>query len=161
MITLIHSSISTDSWQQIDFPSSDITLVAIKGHWGKLVIFNIYNDCDSNEMIKKLTYFHSTRPDITEQTNIGETHTLWLGNFNWHHSHWDNPNDTWLFTSDVIKAAEILIEAIATSGLELALSSSLPTHLHNVTKKWTRLDQVFISDHSTELIERCETVPSF
>ena len=43
----------------------------------------------------------------------------------------------------------------------MALPSSILTHLHNVTKNWSRLDQVFISDHSTELIEVCNTKTHF
>lgn len=66
-----------------------------------------------------------------------------------------------MFTPEALNAAEVLIKAVATLGLELALPSSLPTHLHNVTKKWTRLDQVFISEHSTDMIEVCETETQF
>jgi hypothetical protein len=46
---------------------------------------------------------------------------------------------------------------LADAGLELALPSGIPTHIHNVTKKWMRLDQVFISDHSTDMIISCGT----
>ena len=60
-----------------------------------------------------------------------------------------------------MKAATILIEAVASLGLELALPSGIPTHYHNVTKKWSRLDQVFISDHSIDLIETCDTETRF
>jgi hypothetical protein len=52
----------------------------------------------------------------------------------------------------------VLIEATAKAGLELALPSGISTHIHNVTKKWTRLDQVFISDHSLELINVCDVI---
>ncbi|KAI0247676.1 hypothetical protein BJV78DRAFT_1102233, partial [Lactifluus subvellereus] len=34
----------------------------------------------------------------------------------------------------------------------LALPSGIPTHQHNATKRWTRLDQVFLSDHSLEAL---------
>lgn len=57
--------------------------------------------------------------------------------------------------------ADELIDGVASAGLELALPKGMPTHLHNVTKKWTRLDQVFISDHLLKLIESCETVTKF
>ena len=33
-------------------------------------------------------------------------------------------------------------------------------HIHNVSKKWSRLDQVFISDHSTGLVNICDTITS-
>jgi hypothetical protein len=46
--------------------------------------------------------------------------------------------------------AETLIEAVAEVGLDLALPSVIAAHQHNVTKRWTRLDHVFISDHSLD-----------
>jgi hypothetical protein len=33
-----------------------------------------------------------------------------------------------------------------------------PTHLHNVSKKWSRLDQVFLSEHSGNLLIACDTL---
>jgi hypothetical protein len=43
----------------------------------------------------------------------------------------------------------------------MALPGGIPTHFHNVTKKWSRLNQVFISDHSTDLIVSCDTETRF
>jgi hypothetical protein len=57
-LTLIRSAYSTDTWEQIDFPSGDVTIIAIKGTWGKLIIFNIYNDGEHNETISQLKNFH-------------------------------------------------------------------------------------------------------
>jgi hypothetical protein len=68
--------------------------------------------------------------------------TIWLGDFNRHHLHWDDPADIRLFTRSAIHDAEVLLSAVAELGLNLALPPGTPTHLHNVTKKWTRLDQV-------------------
>jgi hypothetical protein len=57
-VTLIRSSISTDSWNQMEFPSSDMTVTQLYGDWGKLTVFNIYNNGNSNDTISKLTDFH-------------------------------------------------------------------------------------------------------
>jgi ribonuclease HI len=132
-------------------------VVQLTGVWGKLNIFNIYNDCDHDNTIRALSKFRRDQTDLLEKTTQGSAHTIWLGDFNRHHPHWDNHNDTRLFTRDNTRAAEVLIEATAEAGLELALPSGIPTHIHNVTKLWTRLDQVFISDHSTDLIIMCDT----
>jgi hypothetical protein len=43
-------------------------------------------------------------------------------------------------------------------GLDLALPSRQPTHLHNITKRWSRLDQVFISDTSENILVTCDTL---
>ena len=160
-LTLIRSTISTDMWEQLDFPSGDVTIILLKGNWGKLTLFNIYNDGKSNNTIEQLKHFHRTNTNIIEHTETDPAHIIWAGDFNCHHPHWDNPNDTWLFTTEVLDAAEVLIEAVASLGLKLTLLSGTPMHLHNVTKKWTRLDQVFITEHSTELIEVCDTEISF
>ena len=156
-ITLIRSNISTDSWTQLDFPSSDVTVIQLKGTWGKITIFNTYNDCDNNDTIKLLSSYYSRNRVQLEHADTGAAHIIWLGEFNRHHPLWDDPNDDRLFTPDAVSAAEELTEAIADAGLELALPSGTPTHQHNVTKSWTRLDQVFLSEHSMDLLLSCDT----
>ena len=160
-LMLISTTISTDSWEQLDFPSGDVTAIIIKGEWGKITIFNIYNDGNNNKTINLLKLFHRTRPDVMNQAEAGAAHILWLGDFNWHHPHWDNPNDTRLFTEGALKAAEILIEAVALLGLDLILPSGIPMHHHHIMKKWSHLDQVFISDHSVDLVEVCNMETCF
>jgi Endonuclease-reverse transcriptase len=138
----------------------DVTVIQLTGPWGKLNIFNIYNDCNHNKTITALSKFQHEQTDLLEKVTTGSAHTIWLGDFNRHHPHWDNHDNTRLFTKDTIKAAETLIEATAEAGLKLALPRGIPTHVHNVTKMWTRLNQVFISEHSTDLITACNTEPS-
>jgi len=92
-----------------------------------------------------------------ERVETEEAHIIWLRDFNRHHPYWDSPEDIRLFTTDAMAAAEKLIEAVADTRLELALPCSIPTHKHNVTKQWSRLDQVFISDHSSTILTLCDT----
>ena len=158
-VTLIRSSIKSDSWRQLDFPSNDVTVIQINGEWGKLTIVNVYNDCHNDETIRLLTDFHSRNRSELTQVNRNMAHVLWMGDFNRHHPYWDDPRDTRLFTGDSAEAAEKLIEALADTGLELALPSGIPTHKHNVTKRWSRLDQVFVSDHSENIVTSCDTQP--
>jgi hypothetical protein len=84
---------------------------------------------------------------------------MWIGNFNRHHPLWDSPTNMRLFTNEATEAAEKLLEAVMDAGLELALSNGIPMHEHNVTKHWSRLDQVFITAHSNELLITCSTLP--
>jgi len=158
-ITLVRADINVESWNQLDFPSSDVTVTQFTGQWGKITIFNIYNDGESEETLKMLTEYHCRNKGTLEQAQQGAAHIMWLGDFNRHHPCWDNPEDTRLFTNEATEAAERLIEAVADVGLELALPSGRPTHEHNVTKRWSRLDQVFLSDHSTNLLISCDTKP--
>jgi len=57
-----------------------------------------------------------------------------------------------------MEAAEPLIEAVANAGLELALPRGIPTHCHSVTKCWSRLDHVFISEESLGVLIACNAL---
>ena len=165
-LILLRSNILTDKWKQIDYPSGDVTIITFSGSWGELTLYNIYNDCDSNDTITELEAFSRSRAINTSANTIANANvntttprpTLWLGDFNRHHPHWDDPSDTRLFTRQAIHNAEILISAVAELGLDLALPPGIPTHLHNVSKKWTRLDQVFISEDFLDSILICEAL---
>lgn len=54
--------------------------------------------------------------------------------------------------------AEVLISVVAGLGLDLALPPGIPTHLYNVTKKWTRLDQGFIAEEHLDMIITCDAL---
>ncbi|KAI0057648.1 hypothetical protein BV25DRAFT_1796907, partial [Artomyces pyxidatus] len=43
-VLLIRKALDTNSWCQLEFPSSDVTVVQFTGDWGCLTLFNIYND---------------------------------------------------------------------------------------------------------------------
>jgi hypothetical protein len=139
-ITLVYSHISMDSWNQLDFPSSDVTVIQLSGTWGKLTLFNIYNEGNNNDTINALTKFYKDNTFKLEQPTREGAHLLWLEDFNRHHPHWDDPNDMRLFTREGLRAAEILIKAIVEAGLEMVLLSGTPTHLYNITKCWSRLN---------------------
>jgi endonuclease/exonuclease/phosphatase family metal-dependent hydrolase len=155
---LIRSNIVTDDWSQIDINSSDITAILLRGSWGTLALFNAYIDCDHDQAIEELA--KATRKYETEMRGKPQEtiHTIWVGDFNRHHPHWDNPTDIRLFTHEALRKAEVLISAVANAGLELALPPGIATHKHNVTKSWTRLDQVFISEHSSEALTACDAL---
>jgi exonuclease III len=160
---LIRSNILTEQWKQIDFPSGDVTVIQLSGRWGTMYLVNIYNDCEKNDTIRLLEAFtQSNLNPLNEHTDGNEPNTkalIWLGDFNRHYPHWDNPSDTRLFTRAALNDAETLISAVAEAGLDLALPPGIPTHLHNVTKRWTRLDHVFISEDALDAVITCDTLP--
>ena len=119
-LMLVSVNISTDNWEQMDFPSEDITIVVIKGMWGRITIINIYNDGNNNKMINQLKPFHRTKLDTGNQSKERTAHTMWLGDFNHHHPHWDDPSNTRLFTEEALKAVEVLIEVVASVTGQLA-----------------------------------------
>ena len=156
-LLLIRADIITDEWSQIDINSGDITAVLLRGSWGTLAIFNAYIDCELDQAIDDLATATRTYEDSSGIPRE-ETHTLWLGDFNRHHPHWDKTSDIRLFTTEALRKADKLIRAVATAGLDLALPPGMPTHKHNVTKKWTRLDQVFISEHTMDSLITCNAL---
>jgi hypothetical protein len=133
-ITLIKANVNSNSWNQLDFPSSDMTVTQVSSDWGKIIVFNIYNDGESKVTVRQLTEYHRINKASLEQMPQGEAHIIWLGNFNRHHPYWDNPEDTRLFTNEATNVAEKLIEAVADAGLELVLLSGILTHEHSTTK---------------------------
>jgi Endonuclease-reverse transcriptase len=157
-VILICTNILTNNWSQIDIDSGDVAIVKISGAWGKLTIFNIYNNCDHDNTIELLKDYQRHQDDNELNQHREDTHTVWLGDFNRHHPHWDNITDNRLFTRAAIKKAEKLIAAVADARLDLALSAKIPTHKHNVTKKWTRLDHVFLSEQSFDALISCEAL---
>jgi len=122
------------------------------------MIFNVYNEGESNNTINLLTRYHRDNCPNLEQSQIGNAHIIWLGDFNRHHPCWDDPSDLRLFTDNTLAVAEILIEAVAEASLEIALPCGTPTHCHSVTKCWSKLDHVFISDDSTDTVVMCDAL---
>jgi hypothetical protein len=122
-LILVRSNILTEHWKQIDFPSGDVTIICISGTWGETTLYNIYNDCDNNDTIHQLEEFMQAQINLPRRNinNQSTRATIWLGDFNRHHPHWDDPNDTRLFTQAAIRDAEVLISAVAELGLDLAL----------------------------------------
>src|SRR5216683_4648766 len=151
-LTLIRANINSETWSQLDFPSSDVMIMQITSHWGKTTIFNIYNDGESNETVRLLAEYHHRNRASLERTPQGEAHIIWLGDFNRHHPYWDSLEDVRLFTNEATEATKKLIEAVVDAGLELVLPCGLPTHKHSITKQWSRLDQVFLSEHSSKTL---------
>ncbi|KAI0313984.1 hypothetical protein OF83DRAFT_1031594, partial [Amylostereum chailletii] len=56
-IIFINNAIKTDTYEQIEFPSSDVTVVRFKGPFGQLTLFNIYNDCSHSNTVTTLDAF--------------------------------------------------------------------------------------------------------
>ena len=157
-ITLIRSKIITDSWKQLDINTGDVTAIRITGNWGALTLLNIYNDCEHDQTLAELAKAHKLYERETRNGPPEQNHLIWLGDFNRHHPHWDAPADTRLFTQQAVDKAEKLINLVADAGLDLALPPQIPTHQHSVTKCWSRLDHVFLSDHSTDVLISCEVI---
>ena len=161
-VILLRDNILTDGWEQIDFPSGDVTAICVKGSWGKLTLFNIYNDCKHDDTLELLKNYHRNKyKELLGTTEMQHRyHLMWVGDFNRHHPCWDSMDNNSLFTKEAMEKAEMLIQVVAEIGLDLSLQAGTPTHKHNVTKRWSRLDQVFATEHTLETLTQCEVLPA-
>jgi hypothetical protein len=108
----VNRKIDTNNWLILDIPgTSDITAIQLKGPYGTLSIFNIYNDCTHSRNEATLRRY------IRDNTNIilatENHHMLLAGDFNRHHPLWDDDENTHLFTQQATRQAEGLINMIA------------------------------------------------
>jgi hypothetical protein len=85
---------------------------------------------------------------------------VWAGDFNRHHPLWDQDEDTHLFTTQMQRAAERLINMVADYDMEMLLPKGIPTLEHMVTKRYSRLDNVFASPGIQDMVIRCNTEPT-
>ena len=97
---------------------------------------------------------------IGNDATANAAHVVWVGDFNRHHPAWDRPEDSHLFTRELLKAAETLITATMELRLDMVLLVGIPTHHHYVTKKWFRLDQVFVTESTINTIISCKAKPN-
>jgi exonuclease III len=160
MVTLNRGDLLTENWEQLDFLSGDVTALHIKDKEETLTMFNIYNNCEHNSTLEMLTSYHRqhTHELLGMESMHQKHHLLWLGDFNRHHPYWDNTKDNRLFTKKAQDMVEVLLKTVADLGMDMVLAKGIPTHCHHITKKWTRLDQVFTAEHTVEAITSCDTL---
>jgi ribonuclease HI/endonuclease/exonuclease/phosphatase family metal-dependent hydrolase len=155
----VNMRLDTKDWVTIDIPdSNDITAIQLKGPYGKIAIFNIYNDCTHarNETVLK-NYIRRHANTLLRTENH---HMVWAGDFNRHHPLWDRDEDTHLFTRRATDSAEELIRLLAEYDMQMILPKGVPTLQHMRSKRYSRPDNVFSTPGLQEHIVRCEVDPS-
>lgn len=151
----VNKRLDTKNWEPINIPDTkDITAIRLGGQYGKISIFNIYNDCTHSRNENALRRFLHEHSNILLATE--SDHMMWMGDFNRHHPLWDRDEDDHLFTQQATRQAEGLIDLLATYGLSMALPKGIPTLQHMVTKRYSRPDNVFNTPGLTDFITRCE-----
>jgi len=155
VVTLINSTIDTNAWKQIPYPSSDVILLQIASPASKCTIFNIYNDCNSQDTLTSLdTFLASNMATICPTPN---DHVLWMGDFNRHHPMWEEPWNRHLIN---YAAAQPLIDLITTYEMVQLLPAAIPTLQSVSTGNWTRPDNVFGTEPTLNAIISCCTEPA-
>ncbi|KIK33330.1 hypothetical protein CY34DRAFT_34325, partial [Suillus luteus UH-Slu-Lm8-n1] len=56
-IMLVSTSLNTNDWKQLPFPSSDVVVIQLSSPFRKCTIFNIYNDGKKQDTIHALKTF--------------------------------------------------------------------------------------------------------
>ena len=155
----VNKNLNTGNWTALDIPgTNDITAVQLRGPYGSLSIFNIYNDCTHSRNETALKRYIQVNANTILATE--DHHMLWAGDFNRHHPLWDNDEDEHLFTQQAMRLAGKLIDLISTYDLSMSLPKGIPTLQHMVTKRYSRPDNVFSTTKLSDLIIRCDVEPA-
>ena len=153
----VNKQLETKNWKIVDVQdTNDITAIQLSGDYGKVTVFNIYNDCthSRNKTILQ-NYLTSHRNSVV---NGADTHMIWAGDFNRHHPLWDDDKDTHFFTNQALRNAEGIINLLAEYSMEMALPKGAPTlqHMRIRTKKYSQPDNVFCTATLRPYVTKCE-----
>src|SRR6266481_6938057 len=84
---------------------------------------------------------------------------LWCGDFNWHHLLWDKEWNNHLFMASAALAVQPLMSLIEDYNMVMILPKNILTLQSLATKNWTRVDNVFATTNTEELVVMCDMDP--
>jgi hypothetical protein len=150
-VILVNKRLKTNNWDQIHLDNNNITAITIRGTFGAIDIFNIYNDCTHSDTVSFLhKYFETTYRSKPNK------YMVWLGNFNRHHAMWELPTNSHMCTGRGEREAQPLIDLISDNDMDMALPAGLYTLRHKANHRVrTRPDNVFVSANVTPHLESC------
>lgn len=98
----VNKHLETKDWKIINIQgTNDIMAIQLKGGYGKVTIFNIYNDCTHSRNEAALQNYLTSHRNLVANSN--DTHMIWAGDFN-RHIHYGMMTTT--HTSSPIKPSE-------------------------------------------------------
>ena len=154
-IILVNTNLPTDCYEQLQFRSTDVTGVRVKTDAGPVTVINVYNNCNHNEAVDEVhDYLTRSFPDDHIPDN---KHVIIAGDFNRHHSWWEDESNTHLTSSEAL--IQPLLDMIYRFDMRMPLPPNIPTLQALSTGNWTRPDNVWCSNHSTDLFTQCNTNP--
>ena len=159
-VMLINRNLATNHWESLPLDSLDITVIRLTGEFSTLRIFNIYNDCTHSCSLTCLEQYLLSPAVLALALPIpNEQYSdIWLGDFNRHDPLWESPDNSQLFSTANLDAAEILIDLLADFGMNIMLDPGVPTLEHMVTKNLHRIDHVFCSHDFSYRFFRCKVL---
>src|ERR1700690_398983 len=158
LIMINRSSISTNSWTQIDIESPDVVGVQLVSEQGTLRLINIYNSCDNDDAMKAVDGYMKGAGH--HRDTRAPLRYVWLGDFNRHSPLWDEERNGHLFTRAHLDAAERMMDVTARYGMTMVLPPGIPTLKAHSSGNLTRVDNMFCDENSVGLIDHCDTMPA-
>ena len=154
-IILVNTNIPTNQYEQIQFQTADVTGLTVKTGDRKIVLINVYNDCNNNDSIDAVSKFLSER--YPDDFVPHDTHVIICGDFNRHHPWWEREENAHLNSAE--NMIRPLLDLTMRFDLRMALPPFLPTLQAFSTGNWTRPDNVWCTSHSIDLFTICTTDP--
>lgn len=118
-----------------------------------MILINVYNDNNNDNTIEELE--KSLNANIQELHPSDEDHMIWLGDFNRHHPLWDEARNSHLFTPAALEAVGKLLELVADHGMTQILPKDILTLQSSSTWNWTCPDNIFCTEHTSEILLAC------
>jgi hypothetical protein len=144
-ILINKTTLSLNTWTQLDINSPDVVGIQVVGEQGTLRIINIYNDCTHDKSMEALDgYMRTAGSRMGDKLPV---RYLWMGDFNRHSPMSDEERNNHLFTSAGLEAAGRLIDLTARC-MTMVLPQGIPTLKALATGNLTRVDNVFCSEAS-------------
>jgi hypothetical protein len=158
-IILISAALNTDDWQELPMPdtNNDLTTVQFRGAFGRLTIFNIYNDCTHPRSLAHLSDFlKNNKQDFYALEN---DYIMVAGDFNRHHPLWeDSGTNAHMLSPRALEDAQPILDLLADYDLDMLLPAGTPT-IQRADGGWSRPDNVFGSTNLLEMLIKCDTEP--
>ena len=142
-VILVNVMLDVNRWTQIPVAdTNNISAIQLQTSKGRVTIFNVYNNCLHSRTLKVLCHsVQANRDKILGQNNDS---MIWCGDFNRHHTMWDEERNHHLFTASATVEAQILISLLADFNMVMVLPQGIPMLQAMSTKNWTRVYNVFI-----------------
>jgi hypothetical protein len=146
---------------ELPLDSPDLTGVQLWGNVGTIRIINAYIDCNDSTALRTIYEWLVSTENLTRQPEgiplpkLPLSHII-LGDFNRHHPLWEDESNAHLFTAQVLRLTQPLLDTVNCFELSLALPKNILTLEHSRTKNWTRPDNVFVSHLLMNSIIHCD-----
>jgi hypothetical protein len=154
--------LSKNNWHIVPIKSPNIIAIELMGNFGKVRIYNIYNPCDSNNMIQFLERHMRSENNAHKNCQVAQgnkpeqrEHIVWMGNFNCHHPMWELHSNVHLLTTANLDAAGKLINLLSLYNLVQVLPPNITTLEASNMKNLTCPDNVFCTVDFEQLFTQC------